>query len=175
MQYMKKVEFWFYGLLVGILAVKFGVSVGSLSIDVGVFSLNDIVVPNGELVALTVLVLLGFGCLITNFSCFRSAFISTSESHEYIIGYVSEQVQTVTMSDKDRVSNAKIIGWSNPVVNSGKWTSYKRGFEDIVITIPIDLFIAVKLESFFIALYKSSVQWLIPIVLTVGIVVKTVI
>ncbi|EAS76221.1 hypothetical protein V12G01_21123 [Vibrio alginolyticus 12G01] len=175
MQYLKKVEVWFYGLFVGILAVQLGVSVGSLSIDIGVFSLNDIVIPKGELVALVALVLLGIGCLFINFACVRSAFNSTSESHKYVIGYVNKQVQAITKSNKDNVLNAKIIGWSKPVVDSGKWTSYKRGLENVIVPIPTELLLAVKIESFFIALYKSALQWLIPVVLTGGLVVKTVI
>ncbi|AEX21752.1 hypothetical protein [Vibrio sp. EJY3] len=175
MGYLKKVEVWFYALFLAILATKLGVGIGSVSLEFGVMILNDLTIPKSELVARCALLLLGFFCATLNFKKLTGDIREAAQTHEYAVRFVTEQLQMVTKKGSDKVSKVEIKGWSNPVVNTGKWTSYEFARRDIVVDIPFELLVAVKVESFFIGLTTSSMQWLIPILISGGVCVETVI
>lgn len=88
-----------------------------------------------------------------------------------IIYYVNHKLQETTGNKRDRVSKAILLGWSHPTVNTGAWTSYRSARKEVVVQIPLELLIAVKLESSFLALVKTIFCWLLPFFITIALIV----
>ncbi|MCG9701318.1 hypothetical protein L1D19_14425 [Vibrio natriegens] len=168
---LKRVEIYFYAVIALILAMKLGITFESLSLNFGVVTVNNVTVPKVELVTRLVAIILGFSCCIFNWKALKSEQKKISQSHPKLISYVNHKLQETTGNTRDSVSKAILLGWSHPTVNTGAWTSYRSARKSVVVQIPLELLIAVKLESSFLALVKTIFCWLLPIFTTIALIV----
>lgn len=167
----KGVEMYFYAVFALILAMKLGITFESLSLNLGVVTVNNVTVPKVELITQLVAIVLGFACCIFNWKVLKNEQKKISQSHSRLIDYVNQKLQETTGNKRDRVSKVILLGWSHPTVNTGAWTSYRSARKEVVVQIPLELLIAVKLESSFLALVKTIFCWLIPCFTTIALIV----
>ncbi|MBM4887287.1 hypothetical protein HYO42_22770 [Vibrio parahaemolyticus] len=167
----KRIEIYFYAVLVLAMAMRFGVVFESLTLNFGVITINNLTIPKSELFVNGLTLVLGLACLIFNFKAVKVEQQVVSQSHSKLINYVNRELQTVTGSTRDRVFQAILLGWSKATVNTGRWTSYRAARVPVIIEIPFELLLAVKLESWALAIVKSSFAWLIPVLGTITLIV----
>ncbi|NOH71257.1 hypothetical protein F0225_07885 [Vibrio pectenicida] len=151
--------------------MKLGITFESLSLNIGIVTVNNVMVPKVELITQLVVIILGFACCIFNWKVPKNEQKKISQSHSRLIDYVNQKLQEITGNKRDRVSKAILLGWSHPTVNTGAWTSYRSARTDVVVQIPLELLIVVKLESSFLALVKTIFCWLIPCFTTIALIV----
>ena len=166
----KRVEIYFYAVLGLAVAMKLGVAFESLTLNFGVVTINSLTIPKSELFVNGLALVLGLTCLIFNFKVVEIEQEVVSQSHSKLISYVNNELQSVTGSTRDRVSHAILLGGSKPTVNTGRWTSYRAARVPVIVEIPFELLLAVKLESWASAIVKSAFAWLIPILATIALI-----
>ncbi|QDO85190.1 hypothetical protein FM037_20555 [Shewanella psychropiezotolerans] len=167
----KRVEIYFYAVLVLAMSMKFGVAFESLTLNFGVVTINNLTIPKSTLVVNGLTLVLGLACLVFNFKVVKTEQHTASQSHKKLIGYVNQKLQAVTGNTRDRVFQATLLGCSKPTVNTGAWTSYRAARVPVIIDIPFEILLAVKLESWTLAIIKSAHAWLVPILATISLIV----
>ena len=167
----KRVEIYFYAALVLAMSMKFGVVFESLTLNLGVITINNFTIPKPEFLINVLTSVLGLVCLIFNFKAVKAEQQVVSQSHSKLISYVNRELQTVTGSKRDWVFKAILLGWCKPTVNTGSWTSYRAARVPVIVEIPLELLLVVKLESWALAIVKTSFVWLIPVLGTITLIV----
>ena len=164
-------EIWFYLAFALSLSMKLGLTFESFSLNFGVVTVNNAKVPRVELVTQLIAVALGFACCISNWKVLKKEYEKRSQSHSKLIDYVNSMLQETTGNIRDRVSRATILGWLQPKVNTGAWLSYRLAREALVVEIPLELLIEVKLKSSFSALIRTMFSWLFPFLTTITLII----
>jgi hypothetical protein len=169
----KRVETYFYFICLIWLLMFFEQVPESISINLGLFTLNNYKFSNLNLILSLVCIVLGVICFFLNFNKFISVYSNQIQTYSKLELHVTRVLQSITGSTGDKVSKFYLSGFFNVSVNTGAWTSYQAATTKVIVTIPFKLALIARVYSCIIAFIKTASFFTIPIILSCYIAIAT--
>ncbi|WP_250657190.1 hypothetical protein [Alkalimarinus coralli] len=162
---LQKIETYFYAVLTIYIFVELGVKPESVTLNLGVITLNSIEVSNFNLILRYMVSSLGLLCVVINYKEIGNEYRQALSTNKKLNEYVSSSLQNITGKERDKVNSSNLVGWGDPSVNTGAWSSYKFGREVVIITVPILVALVARLTSLFVSVTLKAHKTLLPAII----------
>ena len=111
--FFKRAETYFYFMFVIWLLKHLGQEPESISINLGFITFNNLKFSNLDLWLSVLCIAAGAACVIFNFEIFRRLYSNQVEYNENLVSHITNELQSVTGSSRDRVSKVSMLGIFN--------------------------------------------------------------
>lgn len=169
----KKPETYFYLIFLGYILVVFGAKPESASLNLGIFTLNNIEVSDFEFFLRVASILFASLSVIVNFKMPIELFGRHVSKCSDLIEFTNSQLQKRTNNSNDRVSSINLNGFFKPTIDTGAWTS-ARSQGQIIIEPTFWKAFACRVRALSRAILQSYTGFTIPLIGAVWLILSSI-